>query len=150
MIYLGADHRGFQLKEAVKKILNELKLDFQDLGAFEYNENDDYVDFASAVARKVAEGPEGNRGILTCRNGAGVDIVANKFKNVRSVLGFDAEQVRLARNDDDVNVLSLPTDFVDERKAVEIISSFLNTPFESAERQKRRIELIGKLEKQNG
>ena len=64
MIYLGADHRGFQLKEKIKKYLEEKGISYKDLGAFEYNQDDDYPDFALAAAKKVSESPEVNRGIL--------------------------------------------------------------------------------------
>jgi len=147
MIYIGADHRGYELKEKLKKFLGELGHDYEDMGAFEYNKDDDYVDFASRVAEKVTPNPEENRGILVCRNGTGVDVVVNKFKGVRSVLGFDAEQVRLARNDDNVNVLSLPADFVSEKQAKDIVEMFLDMPFEGHERFVRRINKIKELEK---
>ena len=107
----------------------------------------EYVDFTSRVAEKVAEEPEGNRGILICRNGAGMDIAANKFDNIRSALGFNTEQVRLARNDDNVNILALPSDFVSENQVKDIIEMFLDTPFEGHERFVRRINKIRKLEK---
>lgn len=147
MIYLGADHRGFELKEKIKTILTELKFAFEDLGAFELNPEDDFNEFAEKVAGQVLANPDENKGILICGSGAGVDIVANKFKGVRSVLGFNAEQVRVARNDDDVNILSLAADFMDEQGLANIIELFLNTPFEKTEKQIRRIEAIKKIER---
>ncbi len=147
MIYLGADHRGYELKEKLKKFLEELGHDYEDMGAFEYNKDDDYADFAIAVAGKIAQKSEENKGLLICRNGVGVDVVANKFKDVRSVLGFDVEQVRLARNDDDVNILALPSDFVSEKEAKDIVEMFLETPFEGHERFIRRINKIKELER---
>ena len=147
MIYLGADHRGFGLKEKIKKFLEELGHDYEDMGAFEYNKDDDYVDYASKVAEKVAKDSDTNRGILICRNGAGMDIVANKFKGIRSILGFNAEQVRLARNDDNINILALSSDFIGEKEAKDAAEMFLDTPFEGHERFVRRINKIKELEK---
>jgi len=83
MIYLGADHRGYKLKEALKIYLQESNYVWEDLGAKELNLDDDYPDYALAVAKKVAENPEENRGILICGSGVGVDIVANKIKGIR-------------------------------------------------------------------
>jgi ribose 5-phosphate isomerase B len=147
MIFLGADHRGYELKEKLKEFLGELGHDYEDVGALEYDKDDDYADYASKAAERVARNPETDRGVLICRNGVGMDIAANKFKNVRSVLGFDAEQVRLARNDDDANILALPGDFVSEKKAKDIVEMFLETPFDGHERFVRRIEKIKELEK---
>lgn len=147
-MYIGADHRGYRLKEALKVYLKELNFNFEDLGAFEYNIDDDYPDFALAVAKKVAENPEENRGILICGSGVGVDIVANKIRNIRSALGFDVAQTKISRNDDNANILSLPADFISEDLAKEIVKIWLATPFSGLERHARRIEKINKIEKE--
>ena len=83
IIYLGADHKGFKLKEYLKNSLKEKGYEIVDLGNDSYDENDDYPDFASAVAQRVSVDYEQSRGILSCGSGVGVDVVANKFKNVR-------------------------------------------------------------------
>jgi len=98
------------------------------------------------VAKKVAENPEENRGILICGSGVGVDIVANKIKGIRSALCFDAKQARISRNDDNVNVLSLASDFISEGLAKEIVKIWLETPFSGLEHHARRIEKIKKIE----
>jgi len=141
MIYLGSDHRGFNLKEKIKVFLTSQKLPFEDLGNKILDPEDDYPDFAKLVVEKVSESLE-NFGILFCGSGAGVDIVANRRKGIRSVLGFDVKQVSQARKDDHVNVLSLASDFIDEEKAEDLILSFLNTPFSQEEKHQRRIEKI--------
>ena len=94
MIYLGADHRGFRLKEEIKKFLAEKNYQFEDMGNLAYDPNDDYTDFAKLVAKKVSEKPEENKGILICGSGVGVDIVANKFKGVRSALADDVQTAK--------------------------------------------------------
>lgn len=144
-IFIGADHRGFYLKEILKNYLEEQGHNIFDLGNNIYDENDDYPDFASAVAKKVSENLE-DRGIVICRSGVGVDIVANKFKGVRSILAFDAKQTILSRQDDDTNVLSLAADFISEEKAKEILDVWLKTDFSGEEKNKRRLEKIEKIE----
>lgn len=146
MLYIGADHRGFNLKEVLKFYLTELGFKYEDMGALELNPDDDYPDFALAVAKKVSENPEKNRGILICGSGVGVDIVANKFKGVRSALLFDIQQARMSRNDDNTNVLSLSADFIDENLAKEILKIWLETPFSYLERHARRLTKIKNIE----
>lgn len=148
MIYFGADHRGYNLKEILKVYLKELGFDFIDLGALELVIDDDYPDYAVLVAKKVSEDPKNNRGILLCGSGVGVDIVANKFKGVRSALIFNPEQARMSRNDDNTNVLSFSADFTDKNVAKEIVKVWLETPFSRLERHARRVEKINKIEKE--
>ena len=142
MLYLGTDHRGFRLKEEIKKFLAEKKYQFEDMGNFSYDKNDDYTDFAKLVAQKVSEKPEERKGILICGSGVGVDIVANKFKGVRSALADDIATAKQSREHDDTNVLSLPADEVNFELAKKIITVWLETPFSSREKYKRRIDKI--------
>lgn len=146
MIYIGADHRGYKLKESLKVYLKELGFDFIDPGASELVMDDDYPDYAIPVAQKVSENPKENLGILICGSGVGVDIVANKFKGVRSGLIFNPEQARMSRNDDNTNVLSLSADFTDENSAKEIVKVWIETPFSRLERHARRLEKIKIIE----
>lgn len=143
MIYLGADHRGFQLKEEIKKFLAENKYQFEDMGNFAYDPSDDYTDFAKLVAEKVSKNPETDKGILICGSGVGVDITANKFHNVRSALADDIATAKQSREHDDTNVLSLPADEVNFEQAKKIITIWLKTPFSNGEKYRRR---IGKME----
>lgn len=146
MIYIGADHRGYKLKEALKIYLKELNYVWEDLGAEELIPDDDYPDYAALVAEKVAEDPENNRGILICGSGVGVDIVANKIKYIRSALCFDVKQAQVSRNDDNANVLSLSADYISESLAKEIVKIWLEAPFSGLEHHARRIEKIKKIE----
>ena len=143
MIYLGADHRGFQLKEEIKKFLAEKKYQFEDMGNFAYDPNDDYTDFAKLVAQKVSEKPEEHKGVLICGSGVGVDITANKFKGVRSALADDIATAKQSRKHDDANVLSLPANEVGFELAKQILETWLTTTFSNGEKYKRR---IGKIE----
>lgn len=146
MIYLGADHRGFELKEGIKKYLENLGYSYQDLGNTILDPDDDYPDFAEKVAEKISQNPK-YRGILSCGSGVGVNIVANKFKNVRATLGFNEEVAQVTRQHSDTNVLCLPADFLSQEKAEKIVKIWLETEFSGEERHKRRIKKIHYLEK---
>lgn len=146
VIYFGADHRGFDLKEAMRRDLESKGYEIVDLGNKEYDEDDDYVDFAESVARKVSLAPEAVRGVLVCGSGAGVDIAANRVPGVRSVLGISPDQVLSARRDDDVNVLSLSADETEEEEAFRMLKVFLETSFSGEEKHRRRLQKLIRLE----
>ena len=147
MIYLGTDHRGFELKEKIKGWLKDWNHEFEDLGNTVYDQDDDYPDFASQVARRVAENPAENRGILLCGSGVGVDVTANKFKGVRSALIWSDDEalVKQSRQHDGANVLSLPADYLSAKQTQGIIKLWLETPDPSEERHLRRIGKISEL-----
>ncbi|MDO8516336.1 MAG: RpiB/LacA/LacB family sugar-phosphate isomerase [bacterium] len=146
IVYVGADHRGFNLKENIKAVALALGYEVADCGNEKYDENDDYPDFAAAVAKKVSLDPENARGILACGSGAGVDIVANKFLSVRSVLGMSPDHVYDARHDDNVNVLSIAADFVDETQIEPMVKTFLATAYAGGGRFERRLKKIESIE----
>jgi len=140
-VYIGADHRGFNLKEELKVWLKKKGYEVVDVGAYEFNEEDDYPDFGEKVAKEIAGNRE-ERGILLCGSGHGMDITANRFKEVRSILGFNLEVVKQGRLHEDANVLSLPADWVDEELAKEMVRMFLETEFFGEARHRRRIEKL--------
>jgi ribose 5-phosphate isomerase B len=146
IIYIGADHRGFSLKEALKQALAKDAYEVIDLGDAIEKKDDDYPDFAGAVAEKVAGGGGETRGIVICGSGIGVDVVANKFSGVRSALALSPDQVHAGREDDDVNVLSLAADFTKQEDALAMTEIFLSTPFKKEERYSRRLGKIAELE----
>jgi ribose 5-phosphate isomerase B len=147
VIYIGADHRGFETKEHLFGYLRDQGYEVDDVGAHEKNADDDYPDFAIAVAHKLEGQPDATlaRGVLVCGSGVGVAMVANKFKHVRAALGFNSDQVYAARHDDDVNVLCIPSDFVSVDDAEKLLKVFLSTPFAREERFLRRIQKIDEL-----
>ena len=144
LIYIGSDHRGFQLKESLKNFLRNSGYKVIDLGNAQFQDGDDYPDFAAPVAKKISLDPSA-RGIVICGSGAGVDIVANRHPNVRSVLAINPDQVAVTRSDDDTNVLSLAADYTDEEAARKIVSIWLQTPFSGEERHQRRLKKIEKI-----
>lgn len=143
-VFLGADHGGFELKGKLLEWLGLNGYETVDCGDFAKVGDDDYVDWAEAVALKMRDDRLA-RGILICRNGVGMQIVANRFRWMRCGLGFSVEMVRSARNDDDINCLSLPGDFVREQEAVEYTRVFLETEFSGVERFVRRLEKLKRI-----
>ena len=146
LIYIGADHRGFNLKEQIKAYLKEQGYETADVGASAYDKDDNYPVFARAVGEKIALDPENGRGILICGSGVGMDVVANKFKGVRAGLAISTDQVYSARHDDNVNVLVLAADFTEEPAAINIVRIFLATPFGGDDKYKRRLAQIREVE----
>jgi len=147
-IYIGSDHRGFELKEKIAKWLFEMDHAFQDLGAQSFDPTDDYTKYAEEVALLVRDN-EGARGILLCGSGVGVDVVANKFDGIRASIGKSVAQVRDGRSDDDMNVLVLAADFTTEKEAKAMLIAFLETKFSGKDRYERRLEEIERIEANN-
>jgi len=147
VIYLGADHNGFKLKEYIEKLVRGMGYEVIDVGNKEYDANDDYPDYAGEVARLVSQGYESSRGILVCGSGVGVDVVANKFKNVRSALVFTSNQAYDSRNDDNANVLSLAANYLSEDEAKKIVMTWFETPFSEKDSHKRRLQKVYRIEK---
>ena len=146
LIYIGADHVGFNLKESLKNFLKENGYEVIDVGNYHYDKDDDYPDFAALAAHAVSQDSINRRGVLVCGSGAGMNIVANKFEGVRAVSVNNPEQAKLSRNDGDSNVLTLAADFIDEKIADEILDVWLKTPFSGDERHKRRLKKIMEIE----
>lgn len=146
MIYIGADHRGFELKAKINEWLKGRGYSFEDLGAYKYDSWDDYSDYAIQVAEKVAENPENNWGILICASGIGMTVAANKVSRVRAGLGFAPDQIFAGRKDDNINILVLAAENTDEILAAQIVAKFLETEFVKSDSYLRRIEKISRYE----
>ena len=146
ILYIGADHRGFKLKETLKQFLHDSGYTVNDMGNAQYDENDDYPDLIMSAAKKVAENTRNNRGIVLGGSGQGEAIVANRHKGVRATVyaarSLDLELVKLMREHNDSNVLSLGARFVPEEDANQVVKAWLETPFSGEERHKRRIAKI--------
>lgn len=138
MLYISSDHGGFNLKSELIKYFSQNKIAFEDLGPTELVLSDDYNEYVLRLVERV-RADEGSDGILICRNGVGVNILANKFKGIRAALSFDPKHAASSRNDDYANVLTLPADYIDSAAAIEITQTWLNTPFSTEERHVRRI-----------
>jgi len=144
-IYLGADHRGFELKNQIKDWLQNAGHQIEDCGALTFEKTDDYPDYAKIVGEKVALEPSA-KGILICGSGAGMNIAANKITGVRSSIGFNIEQVKAARNDDNLNVLVLACNYIMLDDAQELVLAFLTTSYDPTDNHARRLLKIKNLE----
>lgn len=147
MLYIASDHGGFKLKADLAAELKRLKIPFKDLGPKKYSPKDDYPEFAAKVAKAVSKKPKTDQGILICRSGAGVCIVANKFKGVRAALCWNERVAKASRVDDDANVLCLPSDYISPETALHTTQAWLKTSFSDLPRHIRRIQEINKLER---
>lgn len=145
MIYLGSDHAGFELKQAVKGYLDKQEVAFEDLGNKELDKDDDYPDYGFAVAEAIRK-EFGSYGILICGSAVGVCIAANKVPGVRAVSAHDAETARLSREHNNANVLCLSgwNQKIDD--VIPLIDAFLKTPFSDEERHHRRVGKITNYE----
>jgi ribose 5-phosphate isomerase B len=143
-ISVGADHRGFELKEKIKEYLTKLGHEVTDFGT-NSTESVDYPDFGLKVAESVAKG-DADFGITVCWTGNGMNIAANKVKGVRSALCLNEEMAMLARAHNDANVLALASNFVSKEMAQKILDVWLATEFEGG-RHIRRLEKIKAQEK---
>jgi len=144
MIYLAADHRGFRLKEELKKMLERDIYDCRDLGAFEYDKDDDYPKISINLAKAVTK--DKVKGILVCGSGTGASIAANKVCGARAGLCTSVRQAQASRNDDDINILCLSADWISFEDNENIVKTFINTLFSGEERHIRRIEQINDYE----
>ena len=149
MIYFAADHRGFQLKEALKQVLLNQDLSVQDMGAFSFDESDDYVDFARFALEKIIDNPGLHKGIFICGSGHGMNIVADKYKEIRAAMGFNRYVAVQSRQHENTNVLILAADWVKEKEAEDIVSDWLNAEFTSEKRHERRLKKIEEIEDKN-
>ncbi|HET6747150.1 MAG TPA: RpiB/LacA/LacB family sugar-phosphate isomerase [Candidatus Saccharimonadales bacterium] len=147
-IYLGADHQGFAMKEDVFAYLAKRGYDIEDVGDKELDPNDDFPQFAQLAALKVLgdEDPD-PRAILLCGGGQGMCMAANRFRGIRASVIWDAYEAKMTRNDNDSNVLCLPSRVLQNEEAVwqDIIDTWLKTPFAAAPRYKRRNAQIDEL-----
>lgn len=144
-IYLASDHAGFEAKKKIKNIVKKLGYEFEDLGPFD-DKSVDYPEFAKKVSEKVVV-DKNSFGILICGSGIGMQIAANKFKGIRAAFCYDLYSAKMARYDNNANVLTLRARKFPSFKYKKIIETFLKTEFSGEERHKRRIEQISNLEK---
>ncbi len=143
-IIIAADHGGYSLKEALKPRLPGIGLDVTDIGT-DSDQAVDYPDYGEAAAAAVSAG-RFPRGILICGSGVGMSIVANRFPGVRAALCLDADSARLSRMHNDANMLVLAGRKTDPETALQIVRTWLETPFEGGRHQKR-LDKIRALEK---
>lgn len=145
-IFLGADHNGFELKEQLEAWLKEQGYNVHDEGDTSYNADDDFPQYAGRVVNAMlASDDKDAKGILLCGSGQGMCMAANRYKGMRASLVWNESEAVSSRNDDDSNVLCLPAKEINFKKAQNLVSLWLNTPFAGAARFVRRIKEMDNL-----
>ena len=140
-IFIGADHRGFEIKEHLKVWLQDEGYQVVDCGNTHYDPEDDYPDFSLAVAQNVQQDPK-SRGLVICGSGVGVNIAANKVAGVRASTAINVDEVRNARAHDDLNILAISAEYTSFEQVQAMVVMFLTTPFQPEERFIRRLDKI--------
>lgn len=164
IVYLATDHTGLEIKDKANKFLTELGFQVEDCGAYEFDKNDDYPDFIAKAAEKVSQNPDNSMGIIFGGSGQGEAMAANKFKGVRAAVFYGCvtparaaditgrtssdpyEMLRLTREHNNANVLSIGTRFLTDDDILKVITLWLDAPFTNEERHLRRIQKIAKIE----
>ena len=144
MIAIGSDHGGYKLKEEIKKYLDEIGIEYKDFGT-NTEERTDYPIYAKEVASAILR-KECDKGILLCKSGCGMSIVANKFKGIRA--GLIVNEAKFAKADDDINVITISGNNTSIQEAIKIIRMWLGTEFKGG-RYQERIQMINNIEKEN-
>lgn len=141
-IYLGADHRGYQLKNEVIDWLVSQQIPYTDFGATEYNAEDDYNDYAKLVAKAIqnADDPE-SFGILICGSGQGMCMQANRFKGIRAALCYNATEAKATREHNDANIICLSADNLRDH-FTDVLDAFFSAKSLSDEKYKRRSQKL--------
>jgi ribose 5-phosphate isomerase B len=134
-IFISSDHAGFNLKEIIKKFLLKKRFKFYDLGPYNNNKVD-YPDFAHKVAKKVKI-KKNHVGILVCGSGMGMNMAANRHKNIRAAQCFNLKSAKLSRLHNDANIITLGSKLLTKKNALNCVSIFLNTRFEGGRHRKR-------------
>ena len=146
IIAIGSDHGGYRLKEEVKKYLDEKDIEFVDFGC-ESEQSVDYPDIAAKVSNAV-QSKKCDQGILICRSGIGMSMVANKFKGIRCALCHNEYTAKYARLHNDANILAMGADDLTTNEAICILRMWFATEFEGG-RHIERLELIKEIEDEN-
>lgn len=144
-VVIGADHRGFAMKEYIKLHLNsDFDISWIDVGAYN-TERSDYPLFAAAACKVMLEG-KADYGILLCGSGAGMAVAANRFAKIYAGLAWNEQIARAIKEDDNINVLVLPSDFITDSESITIVTSWLTAEFKNG-RYQHRIDMIDLLKK---
>ena len=134
-IFISSDHAGYKLKEQIKLHLSKKKISFKDLGPYN-DDRVDYPDFAHKVAKKVKTN-KNNFGILVCGSGMGMNIAANRHKNIRAAQCFNLKSTKLSRLHNDANIITLGSRLISKKNALRFVNAFLNTKFDGGRHLKR-------------
>jgi ribose 5-phosphate isomerase B len=147
-IILASDHAGFELKNKIKDFLTSEGFGVEDLGAAVLNPEDDYPKYMVPAAMRVVNDPENTKAIIFGKSGQGEAMVSNRFPGVRAAVYYfhNLEIIRLSREHNDANVLSIGAGFISEEQAIEAVKTWISTPFSKEERHVRRIEQMDNIQ----
>ena len=148
-VFLASDHAGFLLKGAIRALLETLDIPVQDLGPHTDSSPVNWADYGARGAGAVSAAPESNRAILICGSGIGMSIVANKFAGVRGALCHDTRAAEMSRRHNNANVLCLGARVIEEALALEIVRTWIATPFDGGRHQERLDFLYEQVEGPN-
>ena len=140
-VYIGSDHQGFELKEKIKKYLEKSNRKYFDVGNEVLDKDDDFTDYAKIACLKIlADEDPKSKAILVCGGGQGMAMAANRFNGIRAAVIWDENEAKLARHDNDANVMALPAHILKDKdlKTKRIVDTFLDSRFNGAMRYKRR------------
>ncbi len=143
-IFIGADHRGIELKNAIIEYLHEKNIRIEDLGPYEHNAADDAVDFSQKVAQAVLQNPDNHLGIVVCGSGCAGSMAANRFKGIRAGVAMNEDQAHHIRENDLCNVLALASNYTPLETAQKIVDAFLASTPKTEEKYLRRIAKLDK------
>ena len=146
MIAIGSDHGGYKLKEEIKKYLEETGIQFVDVGT-PSEERPDYPIYAKEVCKKI-QAKQADAGILICKSGLGMSIVANKFKGIRCAACYTESAAKSAKDHSNVNVLALPAEELNISKAVVILRTWIASEYLGG-RYNERLQMINDIESEN-
>lgn len=146
-IFIGADHRGYHLKDKIIEYLQSKNIRVEDLGNYDYDPEDDFPVYANKVAEAVLQNPKNHLGIVICGSGAGVCIAANRYKGIYSTIALNVEQIKSARAHDHINILALASDHITEDQAKEFIDTFLDTQLKTQTKYIRRLQMVDEEKK---
>ena len=146
MIAIGSDHGGYELKEEIKRYLEEKQIEYIDMGT-QSSERTDFPVYAKKVAESVSK-KESDLGILICKTGVGMSIAANKFKDVRCALCFNEEVAKLSKEHTNANIIAIPAAYTNISQAVQIIRNWLGSDFFEG-RYSDRLQMIKEIENEN-
>jgi ribose 5-phosphate isomerase B len=145
-IFLGADHAGFELKNLLKEHLHKAGHQVEDTGAKTLEDHDDYPRYAYTVASKLLGEEDGTAlGVLICGSGQGMSMAANRVNGVRAALAWDEATAKVSREDDNANVLVLPSRFVKPEQATAMVDAWLAAQFKADPKYQRRLDELEQL-----
>jgi ribose 5-phosphate isomerase B len=145
MIYVGADHAGYELKNQLVEHLHHAGYEVEDIGAKTLDLEDDYPRYAYLAASKILGGNDSDQAILVCGSGQGMSIAANRVNGVRAALAWNLESAKAARRDDNANVLVLPSRFIDTEEAIAAADAWLRAEFKNDPKYQRRLDELEEL-----